>query len=72
MPFYQLVLAVGNALNASSFRGGAQGFKLDALLKVSYFNQCSRDRFISDLTRFSSKKPRQLDRVLIVLLCYTI
>lgn len=33
--FKQLVLAVGNALNASSFRGGAQGFKLDALLKVT-------------------------------------
>ncbi|KAF8312680.1 actin-binding FH2, partial [Clavulina sp. PMI_390] len=30
----QLVLAVGNALNASSFRGGAHGFRLDALLKL--------------------------------------
>lgn len=30
----KLVLAVGNALNSSSFRGGARGFKLDALLKV--------------------------------------
>jgi diaphanous 1 len=31
----QAVLAVGNALNGSSFRGGARGFQLDALLKVS-------------------------------------
>jgi hypothetical protein len=31
---FQFVLAVGNALNASSFRGGARGFKLEALLKV--------------------------------------
>lgn len=30
----QIVLAVGNALNGSSFRGGARGFQLDALLKV--------------------------------------
>jgi diaphanous 1 len=30
----QLVLTVGNALNASSFRGGARGFRLDALNKV--------------------------------------
>ena len=28
------VLAVGNALNGATFRGGARGFKLDALLKV--------------------------------------
>ncbi|KZV64586.1 actin-binding FH2, partial [Peniophora sp. CONT] len=28
------VLAVGNALNGSTFRGGARGFKLDALLKL--------------------------------------
>jgi hypothetical protein len=31
----QAVLTVGNALNGSSFRGGALGFKLEALLKVS-------------------------------------
>ncbi len=30
----QTVLAVGNALNGSSFRGGARGFQLDALSKV--------------------------------------
>ncbi|TFY77061.1 hypothetical protein EWM64_g6950 [Hericium alpestre] len=30
----QAVLAVGNALNGSSFRGGARGFRLDALLKM--------------------------------------
>jgi hypothetical protein len=30
----QAVLTVGNALNGSSFRGGALGFKLEALLKV--------------------------------------
>lgn len=30
----QAVLAIGNALNSSSFRGGARGFKLDALLKM--------------------------------------
>ncbi|KAJ3859957.1 hypothetical protein EV359DRAFT_75418 [Lentinula novae-zelandiae] len=28
------VLAVGNALNGSSFRGGARGFQLDALMKL--------------------------------------
>lgn len=28
------VLTLGNALNGSTFRGGAQGFKLDALMKV--------------------------------------
>lgn len=31
----QAVLSVGNALNGSTFRGGARGFQLDALLKVS-------------------------------------
>lgn len=30
----QVVLAIGNALNGSTFRGGARGFQLDALLKV--------------------------------------
>ncbi|KAJ6572601.1 hypothetical protein B0H10DRAFT_2106751 [Mycena sp. CBHHK59/15] len=30
----QAVLAVGNALNGSSFRGGARGFQLEALLKM--------------------------------------
>ncbi|THH10298.1 hypothetical protein EW146_g8409 [Bondarzewia mesenterica] len=30
----QAVLAVGNALNESSFRGNARGFKLEALLKM--------------------------------------
>lgn len=36
----QSVLAVGNALNGSSYRGDARGFQLDALLKVSpcYFD----------------------------------
>jgi len=33
----QAVLTVGNALNGSSFRGGAFGFKLEALLKVSQY-----------------------------------
>lgn len=40
----QTVLAIGNTLNASTFRGGATGFSLDSLLKVSslYFHssQC--------------------------------
>ncbi|KAI0034599.1 hypothetical protein K488DRAFT_83894, partial [Vararia minispora EC-137] len=31
---FQAVLSVGNALNGSTFRGGARGFKLDALLKL--------------------------------------
>ena len=31
----QIVLAVGNTLNAATFRGNAQGFQLEALLKVS-------------------------------------
>ncbi|KAG6861568.1 hypothetical protein C0995_014864 [Termitomyces sp. Mi166 len=30
----QAVLSVGNALNESTFRGGARGFRLDALLKL--------------------------------------
>jgi diaphanous 1 len=30
----QAVLTVGNALNGTSFRGGARGFKLEALLKL--------------------------------------
>jgi hypothetical protein len=30
----QAVLAVGNALNGSSFRGGAHGFQLEALMKA--------------------------------------
>lgn len=30
----QGVLTVGNALNASTFRGGARGFKLDSLMKL--------------------------------------
>ncbi|OBZ70103.1 Formin-like protein 6 [Grifola frondosa] len=30
----QAILAVGNALNRSSFRGGARGFQLEALLKM--------------------------------------
>ena len=31
----QAVLSVGNALNGSTFRGGARGFQLEALLKVN-------------------------------------
>jgi hypothetical protein len=31
---HQGVLAIGNALNGSTFRGGAQGFQLESLLKV--------------------------------------
>ena len=31
----QAVLVLGNALNASTFRGNAAGFQLDALLKVT-------------------------------------
>lgn len=30
----QVVLALGNALNGNTFRGGARGFQLDSLLKV--------------------------------------
>jgi hypothetical protein len=30
----QTVLAIGNSLNASTFRGSAAGFSLDSLLKV--------------------------------------
>jgi hypothetical protein len=30
----KVVLAIGNVLNASSFRGGARGFQLDSLAKV--------------------------------------
>jgi diaphanous 1 len=30
----EAVLTVGNALNASTFRGDARGFQLEALLKV--------------------------------------
>ena len=36
----QAVLTVGNALNGSSFRGGALGFKLEALLKVTHPFHC--------------------------------
>ena len=32
----QVVLAIGNALNGSSFRGGARGFQLEALSKVKF------------------------------------
>lgn len=32
----QIVLAVGNTLNAATFRGNAQGFQLEALLKVCH------------------------------------
>lgn len=28
-------MAIGNALNGNTFRGGARGFQLDALLKVT-------------------------------------
>jgi len=32
----KVVLAVGNALNGSTFRGNARGFQLEALVKVFY------------------------------------
>lgn len=32
----QAVLSVGNALNGSTFRGGARGVKIDTLLKVCH------------------------------------
>jgi diaphanous 1 len=35
LPCGKIVLAVGNALNGSTFRGNARGFQLEALLKVS-------------------------------------
>ena len=34
----QAVLMIGNTLNGSTFRGGAQGFQLDALLKVDFID----------------------------------
>jgi len=39
----QAVLAVGNALNDSTFRGGARGFQLEALQKVHEFASELRD-----------------------------
>lgn len=33
--FRQTILAIGNTLNASTFRGDAQGFQIESLLKVS-------------------------------------
>lgn len=33
----QAVLDIGNALNGSTFRGGAKGFQLESLLKVCIF-----------------------------------
>jgi diaphanous 1 len=29
---------IGNTLNGNTFRGGAQGFQLDALLKVDFID----------------------------------
>jgi len=29
---------IGNTLNGSTFRGGARGFQLDALLKVAFID----------------------------------
>ena len=37
----QVILALGNALNDNTFRGGARGFQLDSLLKV-----CARGKNI--------------------------
>jgi hypothetical protein len=31
----QAILAIGNSLNGSNFRGGARGFQLEVLLKAS-------------------------------------
>jgi len=31
---FQIVLGIGNYLNGSTFRGGAYGFKIDALTKL--------------------------------------
>jgi diaphanous 1 len=38
----QIVLALGNALNGNTFRGGARGFQLDSLLKVRTPGEISR------------------------------
>jgi diaphanous 1 len=38
----QTVLLVGNALNGSSFRGGARGFQLDSLAKVWTISSIAR------------------------------
>jgi hypothetical protein len=42
----QTVLAIGNSLNASTFRGSAAGFSLDSLLKVRLASSvlCTRHR----------------------------
>lgn len=32
----QIVRAIGNTLNASTYRGNAHGFQLEALMKVSF------------------------------------
>ncbi|KAG8880257.1 hypothetical protein FRB97_000969 [Tulasnella sp. 331] len=39
----QTVLVVGNALNGSTFRGGARGFQLDALLKLKETKTANSD-----------------------------
>lgn len=39
----QTVLAIGNALNGSTFRGGARGFQLDALMKLKETKTANAD-----------------------------
>lgn len=44
---HQIVLALGNALNASTFRGNARGFQLESLLKVGLAASCDIKMLIS-------------------------
>lgn len=47
----QAVLAIGNALNASTFRGGAGGFSLQSLSKVRLQTQCFHPLRLIVITR---------------------
>ena len=42
----KIVLAVGNALNGSTFRGNARGFQLEALVKVLHCSSVFLERLI--------------------------
>ncbi|GAA5951520.1 hypothetical protein JCM21900_001590 [Sporobolomyces salmonicolor] len=64
----QTVLAIGNALNASTFRGEAEGFSLDSLLKLKETKAASASPATPTLLHYLARVAHRCDPSLITFL----
>lgn len=58
----EIILAIGNYLNAGTFNGGAYGFKLDVLLKLSDTKTAMQTNLMNYIITFAERKyPESLE-----------